>query len=131
MRSLFIGWVRDALALWVAILLVPGIYAQGNIFAFSVLLILFGFVSIVLRPAYLLFSFPIVLITTAPLMLIFNTLTLWLYAAVAGYLGLGLTINGFVSALLGALTISIIRTMTTGFTLMLSRRLLPAPAHPD
>lgn len=110
MRSLFKRWLADVPALWGAILVVPGIQASPSIPGVCSVLLLFGLVSSLLRPAFLLLSFPIILVTTVPLKVILNAAALVIYAEVARFIGLDLRVDGFMSALLGALVMGIIRT---------------------
>jgi len=115
MKSLFIRWFTNSVALWVAMQLVPGIHAPDNIANLAIVVALFSAVDAMIRPVFWLLTCPLSLVTWGPFMLTLNALMLWFSAWLAGCLDLGFTVEGFVPALLGAIVVSIVRVIATGF----------------
>lgn len=101
----------DALALWVAMKCVPGIHSPDTLGTMVFVLILFGMVSALFRPTFWLLTCPIILVTLGPIIVLFNSLILWLSAKLAGLGGLSFTVEGYTSVVLGALFISVIRVL--------------------
>lgn len=104
-----------AASLWVAVRLVPGIAYQGDWLPFLGLALVFGVVNAVVRPVLYALTCPIVLLTLGLFVFVLNGLMLMITAAVAGALGIGFTVNGLVSAILGALVVGIVSTVLSVF----------------
>ena len=93
----------NAVALLVVAYLVPGIHVHGFGGALIAALIL-GIVNAVLRPILIVVSLPLEIVTLGLFTLVINAVLFWL----VGNLGLGLKVDGFVPAFLGAIVLSII-----------------------
>jgi putative membrane protein len=104
--------VINAAALWVAVLIVPGLdYDFGPSDAwwkFILVAVIFSLVNTYLRPILRILTLPITLITLGIFLLIINALMLLLTGAVANELGIALTVADFGAALLGAIVISLV-----------------------
>jgi putative membrane protein len=104
--------VINAAALWVAVLIVPGLdYDFGPSDAwwkFILFAVIFSLVNTYLRPILRILTLPITLITLGIFLLIINALMLLLTGAVANELGIALTVADFGAALLGAIVISLV-----------------------
>jgi putative membrane protein len=103
MRGLLIRWVLNAFALWLVDQFVGGIHIEGVGSLFFAALVL-GLLNAILRPLLLIVTLPINLLTLGLFTLIINGAMLQLAAAVVR----GFTVDGFWSAVLGALLLSFI-----------------------
>ena len=112
----------NAVALWVAAWLVPGItFGEGKFgskFATVVLVaIVFGIINAVVKPIAKLLSFPVIILTLGLFTFIVNAFMLQLTEWVADPLGLSFTIAHFFwDAVLGALIITIV-SMVLGWVI--------------
>ena len=108
--KLIIRLVINALALWVAINLIPGFNFEGNNVSLLMIALLFGLVNALVRPIIVLLTCPLVLLTLGLFVLVINTimlnLTVWLSGP--GVFDLGLTSSGFWTTFLAAIVISIV-----------------------
>ena len=98
----------NALAMWIAVYLVPGISLGGGIWGLLLVAVIFGLVNALIRPIVLLFSLPVTLITLGLFTLVINTAMLLLTAFLAGdYLDFTAE-NTFLTACLAAIVISLV-----------------------
>lgn len=106
---MIIRWAINAVALYAAIALVPGLQLDNpSWLAYIWLALIFGLVNALVRPLLKLLTCPLILLTLGLFTLIINTVMLYLTAWLGGQFGLGLNIADFVAAFLGALIISVI-----------------------
>ncbi|WP_254185319.1 phage holin family protein [Nocardioides panacis] len=70
--------------------------------------VLFGVVNAVVRPVVKFFSFPFILLTLGLLIFVINALMLMLTGWLSEQLGLGFSVDGFWTAIVGALIISVV-----------------------
>jgi putative membrane protein len=112
-RVRFLIWVVvNALALAAAAWLLDGIdVAGGSTSEEAVTLILvaliFGVVNAIVEPIVKLFSIPFILLTLGLFLLVINALMLMLTDWISGLFDLGFTVDGFWTALLGGIIITI------------------------
>ena len=108
---LLIRWAINAIAIWAAIKLVPGIEHSGPTLSLLLIALVFGLVNALVRPLLTILTCPLIILTLGLFTLVLNAamleLTAWLMPA--------LTIDGFWPAFLGAPIISIV----SGFLNML------------
>lgn len=109
--SFLVRLVINAVALWVATQVVPGVNYTGDLVPFLVVALIFGAINATLRPLTKLLTCPLILLTLGLFTLIVNGLMLWLTATVATSLGLGFRVAGFWPAFWGALVVSLISTL--------------------
>lgn len=106
---LLIRWVIVAISLWVAVILVPGLEKDGNLWTWFAVAAVFGLVNAIIRPIVLVLSCPLVVLTLGLFVLIVNTimlsLTIWISTS---WFNLGFTSTGFWATFFGALVISIV-----------------------
>jgi putative membrane protein len=108
MRKILLRLLINAIALWVAVQIVPGIHAESPLTILVVALI-FGAVNALLRPLVKFFTCPMIVVTLGLFIFVINALMLWFTAWVAGRLNLGFGIDGgFWPAFWGALVISVV-----------------------
>ena len=102
----------NAAALYVAVLLVPGLDfafdADNAWLKFLLIAFIFGLVNTFIRPILTILTFPITMVTLGLFLLVINALMLLLTDAISDQLALGLTVADFLSALLGAIVISLV-----------------------
>ena len=102
-------------ALLVAVLLVPGLdfdfAPDGAIARFGIVAFIFGAVNTLVRPVLQLLTLPITLVTLGLFLLVINALMLLLTDLISDQLALGLVVQDFWAAVLGALVVSIVGTV--------------------
>jgi putative membrane protein len=112
----------NAAALWVAVLIVPGLnWSGGEWWKFLLVAVAFSLVNSYLKPILRILTLPISIITMGLFLLILNALLLLLTAAISDQLKLGFNVADFWAALLGSIVISIvgwILSMVVGATRM-------------
>ena len=105
--------IATAVALWVAVLIVPGItYAGGALGLLGVALV-FGLVNAFVRPVLKLLTCPLVVLTLGLFVFVLNGLMLWLTSELALALGIGFDVDGFWAAVLGAIIVGLTSTVLT------------------
>ena len=118
MREFLLRWLVTTIALYVAVLVVPGIAfdeAQG---AWRLILValVFGGVNALLRPLLTLLTCPLILLTFGLFFLVVNALLLEVTSWASLKLGLGFTVAGFWPAFWGGLVISVASTILFALT---------------
>lgn len=108
--KLLIRWLIIALSLFVAAWLVPGIHVEGNAWLiFTVMAVILGLVNALVRPILAFLTCSLVILTLGLFLLVINALTLWLASYIAvNWFHVGFYVEGFWSAFLGALIVSIV-----------------------
>ena len=120
----------NAIALLVAVYLVPGIRAPDELWQLLVVAAIFGAINAYLRPIVKLLSLPLTLLAFGVVGFVINTGLLLLLALLSGELALGFRIAGWpggpfdldviVAAFLASLVISVVSTV-----LALARKIVP------
>ncbi len=112
MGSLIARLIINAVALWVAAQVVPGIQfgvtGRESIVPILIVALIFGVVNALIKPILKLVTCPFYLLTLGLFTFIVNAAMLWLTSAVSQSLGQPFVVQGFVAALLGSIVISII-----------------------
>ena len=119
--SFLVRVVVNAVAVGVACWLLADISLDGGSDSERLLRLLlvgvvFGLVNAVVRPVVKFLSFPFILLTLGLLIFVINALMLMLTSWLSGQLGLGFHVDGFFTALVGALVITVV---TWGLELVL------------
>jgi putative membrane protein len=115
----FVTWLlSNAVAVAVATALLDGIRFTGPVqgeaelqHKFLPLLfvaVIMGVVSMLVKPVVQILSIPFIIVTLGLFLWVINALMLKLTAGIAGLFGIGFHVNGFWTALLGALIISFV-----------------------
>lgn len=106
---LLIRLAINAIALWVAVELVPGLnYGAESYAPLLIIALLFGLVNALVRPILVLLTCPLIVLTLGLFILIVNAIMLSITVWLSGVFNLGLTSDGFLPTLLGALVISVV-----------------------
>lgn len=110
MIGLLLRLVINALGLWLAAALVPGISASGAA-ALIWAAVLLGIINALIRPLVVILTLPITLLSLGGFLLVINAGML----ALVGWLLDGFQVTGFFSALFGAIVVSITSWMASAF----------------
>ena len=100
----------NALAIWLATEIVPGIEAR-TVTTVLVAALVLGLVNAIVRPILLVLTLPLTLVTLGLFLFVLNALCLWLTSAVVP----GFDVRGFWSAFGGALLVSALSWVVNGF----------------
>jgi putative membrane protein len=103
MPRFLLKFVIGALALWVATKVVPGVSVEGYE-ALAVAAILLGIVNAVVRPALIILTLPLTLVTLGLFLFVINGITISLVDAILP----GMKIDSFGHAMLAALVVWIV-----------------------
>ena len=130
MTRFILRWVINAVALYAAIAIVPGIEPMpGTTWVTYVLLaLIFGLVNALVRPFLKVLTCPLIVLTLGLFTLVVNTLLFALTGWIANQFGMGFTISPpwFWNAFLGSLIISVISLV---LTMVLKDELKPRRSH--
>jgi putative membrane protein len=108
MAYLILRIMINALSIAAAIWIVDGITFTGAWWKMIIIGMIFGIVNALLKPLTMLFTLPLIILTLGLFTLIVNALMLIVTATLSGPFNLGLQIEGFWSAVWGALIVSIV-----------------------
>ncbi|QKW20814.1 phage holin family protein [Kitasatospora sp. NA04385] len=115
MKNFVIKTLINAAAIWVAAWIVTGItltdddsdWQHQTLTVIGVALV-FGLINFLIKPVVKLFSLPLFILTLGLVTFVINALMLWLTSWASDKLNLDFHVEGFWSALLGALIISVV-----------------------
>lgn len=99
----FIRLIVNALALLLVAYFVPGVHVSGFLGALIAALIL-GVVNAILKPILIILTLPIEILTLGLFTFVINALLFYF----VGKLGVGLSVDGFGAAFIGAILLSIV-----------------------
>lgn len=108
--EILIGWLVNALALYFTDFLIPGI-SVDNWQTLLVSALVIGVINALLKPILQLISLPITILTLGIFSLVINAALLGLAASIVP----GFRIDGFLSAFLGTIVLSIVSTILHSF----------------
>ncbi|HUG39199.1 MAG TPA: phage holin family protein [Longimicrobiales bacterium] len=103
--------LATAAALWVAVILVPGISFTGSWVGMLGVALVFGVVNAVIRPILKILTCPLVVLTLGLFVFVLNALMLWLASEISQAFGIGFDVDGFLAAFVGALIVGIVSTV--------------------
>lgn len=116
MNRFLIRWGINAVALYAAIALVAGIQPQStNWLSFIWLALIFGVVNALLGPLLKVLTCPLILLTLGVFTLLINTFLFYFAGYIGRAFGVGFIVDGFWSAFLGSLIVSIISIVLSLF----------------
>jgi putative membrane protein len=109
MSKLIIRLLINALALYAAVAIVPGIVPQNdNWLSYVWLALIFGLINALVRPFIMMLTCPLIILTLGLGTLLVNTALFYLAGLIGTNWGVGFTVDGFIPAFLGALVTSIV-----------------------
>jgi len=115
MIKFFIRWAINAVALYVAVLIVPGIELSGDWTGVLWLALISGLLNALVRPLLKLLTCPLIILTLGLFTILINTALLLLTSRIGQTFGIGLSVDGFWTAVLGSLVISIVSVILSLF----------------
>lgn len=114
--------IVNGIAIWLASMWVTGITIDsnqddtwGNILVIAIIALIFTVVNALIKPLLKLLSLPLLILTLGLFTLVINALMLLLTAWISTSLDAGLTVDGFWTAVWGALIISIVNFVLSAF----------------
>jgi len=108
MTKFIIRWAINAVALYVAVLVVPGIALRGSWMDILWLALIFGLLNALVRPLLKFLTCPLIILTLGLFSIVINIGMLLLTSKIGQSLGFGLMVDGFWQAVLGSLVISLV-----------------------
>ncbi|HML39722.1 MAG TPA: phage holin family protein [Bellilinea sp.] len=111
MRKFLVRLLINAIALYAAVALLRGSYIYPNTenwIDFIWLALIFGIVNAIIRPALMVMSCPLIILTLGLGTLVVNTAMFALAGWIGTQFGVGFQVNGFWGAFLGALVVSVV-----------------------
>ena len=108
MTKFIIRWAINAVALYVAVLVVPGIDYIGEWTGILWLALIFGLLNALLRPLLKFLTCPLIMLTLGLFTFLINAGMLMLTSNIGPSFGIGFTVDDFWQALLGSLVISFV-----------------------
>ena len=119
----FMRWFINAVALFVAALIVPQIRfaASGTTpglnewVTLAVVALIFGVINVTIRPIVVFLTLPLTIVTLGLFIFVVNALMLMLTSRIAPALDLGFRVEGFGAALLGVLVVSVVSFVLSRF----------------
>lgn len=116
LERLIIRWFINAVAIFAAVYLVPGIEVIGNRWeTIAAMALLLGLVNALVRPILKWLTCPLIILTLGLFTLVINALTFWLAAWIGRQFDIGFVVGGFWPAFFGALVISVVSLIMTIF----------------
>jgi putative membrane protein len=115
MTKFILRWLINAIALYLAILILPGIDLESGLVSILWLALIFGLVNALLRPLISILTCPLILLTLGLFTLVINTFLFWLTSVIGQSFNLELVIADPVwwNAFLGGLIVSIVSVVMT------------------
>ena len=108
MTKFIIRWLINAVGLYAAVWIVPGIDYLGDWTGILWLALIIGLLNALVRPLLKFLTCPLIILTLGLFTLVINTGMLLLTRTIGQSLGIGLAVDGFWSALLGSLVMSLV-----------------------
>lgn len=115
MTKFILRLVINAVALYLAIYLLPGIELLSGTVSILWLALIFGVVNALFRPLLQFLTCPLIILTLGLFTLVINTFLFWLTSVVGQWFGIALVISDPVwwNAFLGGLVVSIVSVLMT------------------
>lgn len=108
MRNALLRWIINAVAIWAAIVIVPGLRADGGWTVYLWVALILGLVNALIAPIVKLLTCPLILLTLGLFTLVINGAMLWLAGVISREFGLGFFVDNLGAAILGALVVSVV-----------------------
>jgi putative membrane protein len=115
MTKFILRWVINAIALYLAVLLLPGIDLESGLVSIIWLALIFGLINALFRPLLQFLTCPLIILTLGLFTLVINTFMFWLTSVIGQSFGLALIITDPVwwNAFLGGLIVTIVSVAMT------------------
>jgi putative membrane protein len=114
MRHLLLRLIFNAIGLYVATQIVPGIsITPGDWVTLVIVAFIFGLVNALVRPVLAFLTCPLMALTLGLFTFVINALMLALTGWIAEQLHLGFRVDGFAAAFVGAVVVSVVSLVLT------------------
>jgi putative membrane protein len=115
MTKFILRLVINAIALYLAVLIIPGIVLNSSMSSLIGLALIFGLVNALVRPLLQFLTCALIILTLGLFTLVINTFLFWLTSVIGQSFGIALVINDPVwwNAFLGGLVVSIVSVVMT------------------
>jgi putative membrane protein len=115
MTKFILRWAINAIGLYLAVLILPGIDLRSNLVSILWLALIFGLINALFRPLLQFLTCPLILLTLGLFTLVINTFLFWLTSVIGQSFGFGLIISDPIwwNAFLGGLVISVVSIALT------------------
>lgn len=115
MTKFILRWAINAIGLYLAVMILPGIDLTSNLVSILWLALIFGLVNALFRPLLQFLTCPLIILTLGLFTLVINSFLFWLTSVIGQSFELGLIINDPVwwNAFLGGLIVSIVSVVMT------------------
>jgi putative membrane protein len=115
MTKFILRWAINAIALYLAVLLLPGIDLDSDLVSILWLALIFGLINALFRPLLQFLTCPLIILTLGLFTLVINTFLFWLTSVIGQSFGLELIINDPVwwNAFLGGLIVTLVSVAMT------------------
>ncbi len=110
-RRLTLRWLISALAIFVAIWIVPGITFSGPGWQLGIVAMILGLLNSLVRPLLVLFVLPLVILTLGLFVFVINAGLLLLASTLADAVNIAFQVDTFWDALWGGLVISLVSSL--------------------
>jgi putative membrane protein len=106
--KLLLRWLAAAAAVAVAVWLLPGLTYDGRPTTLLVVALMLGLVNSLVRPLLKSMSCGLIVVTLGLFLLVINALMLYLASWLSRGLGYGFQVDGFLTAVIGSVIISVV-----------------------
>lgn len=116
--KLIMRWIIGAIAVGVAVWLIPGIRVEGNTawVIVALMALILGFVNAIIRPLLAFLSCGFIVLTLGLFMFIVNGLSFWIASWMAvNWFNIGFYVDGLWPAILGSIVVSIVTFLLSMF----------------
>ena len=115
MTKFILRWAINAIGLYLAVMILPGIDLTSNLVSILWLALIFGLVNALFRPLLQFLTCPLIVLTLGLFTLVINSFLFWLTSVIGQSFELGLIINDPVwwNAFLGGLIVSLVSVVMT------------------
>lgn len=111
MWKLLVRLAINAVAIWVAAMIIGGMTLTDDFWGIALVALLFGVINAFIKPVAVLLGLPFIIVTLGLFTLVINAGLLGLTSALTD----ALTIDGFWSAFFGALVVSVVSWFLSSF----------------
>jgi putative membrane protein len=115
MTKFILRWAINAIGLYLAVIILPGIDLTSNLVSVLWLALIFGLVNALFRPLLQFLTCPLIVLTLGLFTLVINSFMFWLTSVIGQSFDLGLILYDPVwwNAFLGGLVVSIVSIVMT------------------
>ena len=115
MTKFILRWAINAIGLYLAVIILPGIDLTSNLVSVLWLALIFGLINALFRPLLQFLTCPLIVLTLGLFTLVINSFMFWLTSIIGQSFDLGLILDDPVwwNAFLGGLVVSLVSIVMT------------------